>query len=264
MRKIRILQAKASNGARLLVGSLREQGYNALRTKVNGSAYRGYPSHLIINWGRSEWSSGRSELITLNKPEAVANACDKRRTFRVLSEQGMESVLPRWTTDNNEARGWFDDGVEKVYCRTLTSGSQGRGIVVAKAPEEIVHAGLYTGGVLAEREIRVHVFKREVIDYAQKKKLSSESRAERGIEEEPDEDIRNHANGWIFARAGVEIPETVKTTAVEAIHALGLDFGAVDMIITPQGVGKILEINTAPGLEGTTLESYTEAICGLQ
>ena len=104
------------------------------------------------------------------------------------------------------------------------------------------------------------MFNNRIIDFAQKKQMSSATREERGVSEEPDGHIRNHGNGWIFARGGVEIQDEVKEVAIKAVSALGLDFGAVDIVITPQGVGKILEINTAPGLEGTTLESYKNAI----
>jgi hypothetical protein len=210
--KVRILQAKASNGARLLVGSLREAGYNALRTKVSGSAYRGVPNHLIINWGRNEYPSQWNRACTvLNKPEACAIATDKVRCFKALTEQ-------------------------------------------------LEHAPLYTEGLTVEREIRVHVWSGKTLDFAQKKRMSSGTREERGITEEPSDDIRNHSNGWIFARSGVTIPENAEQCASRATSAIGLDFGAVDIIITPEGVPKILEINTAPGLEGTTLENYVKAI----
>jgi hypothetical protein len=265
--KIRILQAQASNGARLLVGALREEGLNALRTKVQGSTYRGYPSHLIVNWGRNEYPSRWSGVPVLNKPENVRNATDKRRFFQIMGENGLSHNIPRWTDSRTEAREFFESyGLDTVYCRTLTRGSQGRGVVVATSEEEIVPAPLYTEGIKVDREVRVHVFKERVIDFAQKKKMSSESREERGISEEPDEYVRNHGNGWIFARSGVEIPDSVKVCALQSVSTLGLDFGAVDVVINQQGVPKLLEVNTAPGLEGTTLESYKGAIleyCGI-
>lgn len=263
MKKVRILQAKASTGARSLVTNLRERGLNALRTKVNGSTYRGMSSHLIVNWGRNEYPSRWSGAQVLNKPEAVQKATNKIKCFETLQDE-LSNNLPLWTTDKEEAAEWLENGeVEKVYCRKLTRASQGRGIHIANGISELEHAPLYVGGISTEREVRLHVFSGHVIDYAQKKKMSSERREQDGFEGEPNEEIRSHSNGWIFARGGVEIPESCKVCATRAIEILELDFGAIDMIITPQGVPKILEVNTAPGLEGTTLESYTDAIQGL-
>ncbi|MCS5737426.1 hypothetical protein, partial [Herbiconiux daphne] len=44
-----------------------------------------------------------------------------------------------------------------------------------------------------------------------------------------------------------------------AMAAVGLDYGAVD-IITNREEAWVLEVNTAPGMEGVTLEKYTAAI----
>jgi D-alanine-D-alanine ligase-like ATP-grasp enzyme len=50
--------------------------------------------------------------------------------------------------------------------------------------------------------------------------------------------------------------------SVEAVAALGLDFGAVDIIEDKEGNFYVLEINTAPGLEGHTVTSYAKAFHG--
>lgn len=70
--------------------------------------------------------------------------------------------------------------------------------------------------------------------------------------------MRNHANGFIFAHEGVDIPDDVKELAVGAVAALDLDFGAVDLIQTKMGKWYVLEVNTACGLAGTTLKKYAE------
>ena len=55
-------------------------------------------------------------------------------------------------------------------------------------------------------------------------------------------------------------PDPVRDTiAVNAVKALGLDFGAVDIIYNEkENQYYVLEVNTAPGLEGTTLIKYAE------
>lgn len=258
--KIRLLQHSASGGCKRLVQELRTEGYNALRTKVTGSAYKGYSSHLIVNWGRSERPPMMNSVPMLNDFEAVHNASDKIRTFEILSST-LSNNIPKWTTVVAEARRLIRDEHETIYCRKYTRASQGRGIVVATRIDELELSPLYTSKVEIDRELRVHVFSGSIIDYAQKKRMTSETREERGIE--VNEDIRSHDNGWIFAREGVTINEDTKRVAIEAVATLGLDFGAVDIVMTPQCVPKVLEVNTAPGLEGTTLESYKNAIVAL-
>ena len=47
--------------------------------------------------------------------------------------------------------------------------------------------------------------------------------------------------------------------AIKAVELCGLYFGAVDMIWNAyKKQGYVLEINTAPGLEGQTVENYAE------
>lgn len=66
---------------------------------------------------------------------------------------------------------------------------------------------------------------------------------------------------WIFENQGLKIPDSAKELAIGVVGAVGLDFGAVDIVLH-NNVPKVLEINSAPGMEGTTLERYFDAIRG--
>ena len=73
--------------------------------------------------------------------------------------------------------------------------------------------------------------------------------------------IRSHDNGWVFCRRHVAPPTDVLTQAVSAVSVLGLDFGAVDVGWNERNQeATVYEVNTAPGLEGTTLEVYKDKI----
>lgn len=258
---VRILRAKVSDGATALNSKLVELGHNSKKIKITGSRYRGKTGQFVINWGSTAAGTITDAPIMLNSPEAVVLASDKVKTFQTLKRADMGQNIPRFTTSTAEAGRWITEDLEDVYCRTLTRASEGRGIVIATDIDELVSAPLYTAKVEVERELRVHVVRGEVIDFAQKKKMSSERREEENIDE-VNTDIRSHNNGWVFARVGVELSESTRDVAIKAIGALGLDFGAVDIAITPQGVAKVYEVNTAPGLEGTTLDSYANALSG--
>ena len=73
----------------------------------------------------------------------------------------------------------------------------------------------------------------------------------------------NCDNGYVFAREGIHKPDTIDVLSVQAIEALGLTYGAVDIIEDKQGNLYVLEINTAFGLEGTTISLVGDAIKGL-
>ena len=138
-----------------------------------------------------------------------------------------------------------------MVCRTTLSGHSGQGIVIASSPEELVDAPLYTQFIEKDKEYRVHVFNGVIIDFQQKKRRRGE---------EQNDDIRNHANGWVYARSDVVLPEDVETNAIRATLSLGLDFGAVDICTDLDGNAIVFEVNTAPGIFNTTLDKYVEAI----
>jgi glutathione synthase/RimK-type ligase-like ATP-grasp enzyme len=111
---------------------------------------------------------------------------------------------------------------------------------------------LYTLDTKAKHEYRIHVFNGMIIDSQQKKKRNDHEGGIRGI--------RNHANGWVYAREGVVFPIPVLEQSLRAVKALGLNFGAVDIGYNElENTAYVYEVNSAPGLTGTTLDFYTNA-----
>jgi len=203
---------------------------------------------VVINWGRSE---RRFNAKYINAPEAVAVASDKLRTAEALREHGVPS--PDYTTDRKDVLVWQEEG-HTVLCRTLLRASQGRGIVLVVPGQNVPYAPLYVKYVKKSTEYRVHVAFGKVVDVQQKKRRL----------EVPDDkvnwQIRNNHNGFVFARDGVVAPDSAREAAIRAVAALGLDFGAVDLGWNDKaGEPTVYEVNTAPGLEGSTLETYAKA-----
>lgn len=243
--------SNGSQGLRNLKVALQDRGHDVLLIKHKKSKYIPRDTDLIINWGIPPFNPLPNSLN-----QNARNASNKITAFQLMSPRNKL----RWTTDKEEAKTF-----KLCYCRTLLCSSQGRGIVVARSPEEVVDAPLYTKGIISVAgEYRVHVFKGEVIYIVQKKKLSSEQRELRGISN-VNPYIRNHENGYIFAREDISsYPDSVKTVALNAIEDLQLDFGAVDVVVSGYSDNSfVLEVNTAPGIEGTTVKKYVEAIEGL-
>ena len=76
----------------------------------------------------------------------------------------------------------------------------------------------------------------------------------------PDFLIRSNMLGWKFVSVKVSsLPEALKNTAIAAVKAVGLDFGAVDCCIALDGKDYIIEINSGPGLEKTAFDKYVDA-----
>ena len=77
----------------------------------------------------------------------------------------------------------------------------------------------------------------------------------------PDRAVRSNHRGWKFAQVAVNtLPASLVSVATNAVKAIGLDFGAVDCAIDSNSNAWIIEVNSGPGLEGTTLEKYTEVL----
>lgn len=204
----------------------------------------------VVNWGSGGYQG-------LNKPDAVSRAVNKVATLSWLKSAGVRT--PDWTTDPREAKQWLREGAT-VMCRTKLNGHSGQGIVVAKTILDLVDAPLYTKYVNKEKEYRVHVFNGKVIDARQKVK-ATDGRAVTS------EYINTHTNGYVFKFA--DPPSDARQQAINAVKALGLDFGAVDVVVeSVTGTGGIgisyrayvLEVNSAPGLTGTTITRYVDAI----
>jgi hypothetical protein len=201
---------------------------------------------ILINWGNSSLPRYTPHVgYDLNKHSAIALACNKLSTFNALL--GAD-YLPEYTTNKIVASAWLDEGY-KVYCRTLLTGHSGNGIVVATQEADLVHAPLYTRDSKHKHEYRVHVFKETVIAVQQKKRRLSWTGGDTGI--------RNYGNGYIYAIQDLEYPEAITLAAIAAVQGLGLDFGAVDIGYNQHSNKTTLfEVNTAPGLVGTTLTTY--------
>lgn len=215
--------------------------------------FRPKTNHLIINWGstgRPAWQITSPLLI--NHPINVGNAANKLTAFQIFLRVGIPH--PEWSDCKDWAASTIEEG-HKVFCRTSLTSHSGNGIIIAKTTDQLVDAPLYVKAIKKDKEYRVHVFQDQIIDFQQKKKKHN---FEGGIS-----GIRNHTNGWVYARSDVELPEAIANESIKAIQALGLDFGAVDVCTDRESNVFIFEVNTAPGLHGTTLQKYTEAFRSL-
>jgi RimK-like ATP-grasp domain len=200
----------------------------------------------VLNWGCSSLPSWWKESY-LNIPISVGWACNKVTTLTSLTLYGVRTV--EYTEYVTKAIDWVDNGY-LVYARTNISGHSGEGIVLMTDRFNTTLAPLYTKFLDHDREFRVHVMEGTVIDAVEKVQRDPDTQA--------DIYIRSNKRGWKFIRK-VIIPQDVLDQAIKAVKALGLDFGAVDIgYKTIENKAYVFEVNTACGLQNTTLDKYIQ------
>lgn len=221
---------------------LRPYKENCKVAKILERRLRHNRSDLVINWGGSDPIHTNSRV--LNKPEAIRTSVDKLSCLNKLKESRVRTVP--FTTSRSEANAW-----DFIVSRTLLRSSQGRGIVLTNHLERLPDAPLYTKYLGDDRrEYRVHVFMGEVIDYQKRVRVLPNA----------DIQVRSHNKGWDLARHGFERIDSVATLAIKACEALGLDFGAVDIVRDYSDKNYVLEVNSAPNLNKDGRDVYVTAI----
>lgn len=253
-----------SSGARALSESLRSQGHRSKRVRVDGN-YRPYRNHLIINWGSSVEPPWLSRSVTgaptvLNRFHWVGQTGNKLSAFQIMDRAGVP--VPEYVIDWQAANDLLNSN-NIVVERGCLTGHSGRGIRIIPPDMETGHHGvdrsasLWTKYIPKHKEYRIHMGKRPdgslyIIDKQQKRRRR----------EVPDDQVnwqvRNYQNGFTYSRHDIdEYGDTLEPACIMAMRCLNLDFGAIDVLHKVRDNSTyILEVNTAPGLEGTTLDNY--------
>lgn len=250
--RLRVLPYKqASEGAKVLANAL-----NCKRLMVNGSSFTPRAGDTVINWGNSqEHRSLVGAGRVLNRPEAVALASNKHLFFERVALENPRVIPEFWTNPRDIPREAYP-----IVCRTILNGHSGRGIVIADNEDELIPAPLYVRYVNKRDEYRVHVGR--LTDSPKSYKVIATQRKGRSTKvptENVNWRVRNHDNGFVFVRNNVNPPFAVFEATCEAIAAVGLDFGAADVVYNEkQKRAYVLEVNTAPGLEGSTVRNYVD------
>ena len=219
-----------SRSAKIIQEKLKQAGNKVLRVRKGKPIPRN--TDYVLRWGGNV-------------------SADKITVFNKLKSAGVS--IPEYTTDMEVAKTW--EG--KIFARTLTRACAGRGIVICDK-DTLVKAPLYTKFIDKDAEYRVHVFKGEVIDYSKKVFVQENDDLEFEESEYLPPDIGSHNNGFIFIRKIKHLDDNINL-ALSAVKALGLDYGAVD-IIRKDKKSYVLEVNSACGMCETTSNAYTNAI----
>jgi hypothetical protein len=191
--------------------------------------------------GTVNWTGARLETQdALN----WASRTDKLAQLIRLEHQGVS--VPPWDFQGHGA-DW--------YPRTLRH-QQGRDFTRPIAAGDIA---FYVQKLPLEEEWRLHFFRTKAGNI---RLLRSGKKIPRVPAPHPW--VRSHRLGWKISYTG-GAPEDAVRQGREAVKALDLDFAAVDVGLTGEGVdgmmdAYVLELNTCPGLESGTLQLYASNI----
>lgn len=222
--KLRLLTKKLKSGSlkRLSVELTKRVGYKVWRSRFPK------PNRINLRYGDCK---------------------DKLFQYQWFAANGIPSFP--FTTSIEEAKEWAASG-KVVVARTLTRASEGKGIVIAETPEQVPKAPVYTLYMKKKKEFRVHVFQDKVVAVLEKRKR-------KGVEH--DTRIRNSANGYVFCRQDVTEPEGIRELAIKAAKVNSSDFSGVDIGYNEKlNQLFVIEVNSAPGMEATTVINYADAV----
>lgn len=228
------------------------------RIKPEGNRFKPRPWKIPINWGSTAFDFVGN---CLNHPEHVQTCIDKLLFFETVSAT-CHQYIPRHTENKETAEKWVQRG-DTVVCRTIVNGHSGQGIVIAapKGKHPVVDAPLYTLYIPKDEEYRIHCIRHEENDGNKAVVFYSQKKVKRAnFQGKHNRFVRCFDNGYTYQHDGIELPRCVTEAAREVFNATGLDFGAVDIIFCKrENKAYVLEINTAPGLEGKSVEAYATA-----
>lgn len=186
-----------------------------------------------INWGRY------ATRAKLNR--SIVNATDKHRMRLLFRDNEVPSPTLVSTAEALElaalgtpvlGRSNHHTG-GKGYWLCTTETDVRRAIQGTEHKAPATHFVRYITG---NREYRVHIFQGKSIRLYEKRFLPNGD----WVEQNPQHDV-----------------STIRQAAKDAVAALELDFGAVD-VLTAQGKVYVLEVNTAPELDGGLPKLYAD------
>lgn len=194
-----------------------------------------------------------NKILVKRKALKYGQGVDKLTQYKWFQAQGLPSL--EFTTDPAQVKAWIDND-KTVFGRSLLNASCGKGIHVLDMMDHwdgFVQCPVYTLYKKKKREFRVHVFKDKVVRVVEKKLRSNWN----GPRESK---IRNLANGFVFCSCNSE-PDGLRELAIKAGGVVSSDFKGVDIGFNEKSNQLfVIEVNSAPGIEGSNVEAYTNII----
>jgi hypothetical protein len=195
----------------------------------------------------------RSDKVIPNRQHIrYGDGRDKLHQYKFFRKNNLN--FP-WFSESKEivTQMMQNGAIKAVLCRVLLQGQEGHGIVIADNSAELVDAPVYVQYQEKTLEYRVNLFRGKVVNVREKRRKNGFDGGEPRI--------RNVENGYVYCIPRGRIPPDVLTTAIQASRVTDSDVVGVDVAYNADNDEHfIIEVNSAPSLEGVTVEDYAAAI----
>lgn len=187
---------------------------------------------VLFNYGVSNLNILVSPKVhIINHPNSIKKCVNKLKTFYAVYK---DCNTVSFTEKPEKALTWLDeDGI--VVARALTNGSQCGGLeyIYNKDQFKGYPAKFWTRYFHNEHEVRINVFRNKVISVYEKYNEDDETK-------------------FTHLKITGESPEVSKMISTISSN-IGIEFYGMDVLVSPNGECKLLEVNTAPILHDETL-----------
>jgi glutathione synthase/RimK-type ligase-like ATP-grasp enzyme len=254
----------------------------------------GNDSMVVIGWGcKTKDRVALKQHSVINHPDFIRTNRNKFETLKVLENSGVPVAA---FADSDGIIATLDNdrsviNLPVVGRRKFHQGGKGFWACLTKGQVRIAiqqGAEYFQNYLHIVDEYRLHVFQGKIINMQKKVQRNNMTRAyqeQHGTrianiadknkvnldkqtmdyvlenlgkrEERPDQIIKSNTRGWKFSQIKT-VKTELKEAAINAVKAIGLDFGAVDCCIVENGNPYIIEVNTGPGLQGTSFDAYVK------
>lgn len=195
-----------------------------------------------------------NEVVPNRKHIRYGDQRDKLTQYKYFRKNRLN--FPLFTESKEEAAKWMVDWKLQMVCRTLLQGQEGHGIVIADNPAELVDAKVYVEYRPKDREYRVNLFEGKVVNVREKLKKIGYVPPEHA-----DPRIRNVEGGYVYCIPKRPVPNDILVTAIVASDITDSDIVGVDVAYNSKTQQHfLLEVNSAPSLEGVTVKDFAELI----
>lgn len=214
---------------------------------------------VVVRWGdtsNSEIDGVLSQNRILNKASAISKNTNKLKSLKLFGSSGLN--IPKIFESKQAINRFPVLGRDKNHHGGLDiviiNGSNDGNNNLNKIPNK----DFYVEVIKSIREYRVHIFNDEVIRVTRKVFRGHDKD---GVPVTQEGIIKNDTYGWGHNNVNVDNlnPEFISASK-KALKAIGLDFGAVDLLISTNEKPYVLEVNSSPRLNSIGLEIYAEAI----
>ena len=298
MKKIYVWYSSATDvTGKNIIEELQTRLDSTLFTVTGGKVEPPSGIHYVIGYGTKTSEDVNFNLAkVLNNPNNIRVNRNKLKALDAM--KAAEILVAKFSKVNNRSYAYLDAFTSPVILRT-NYHQGGRGLSVClngKQAKTLLKESENNFGYVQElisfkTEYRIHVFNGSIIrcakkvtqrnpnaswkaNYTEKIKASAEKNNVElheatldtclkiiGIDNTlPDLIVKSNKHGWKFKTINlVDTPSGIKDIAKQSVHALGLNFGAVDCAVDYSEKAYVIEVNSGPGLQRGTLECYIVA-----